>query len=430
MRYHPEFIVGLVFILGLIDGLLWVHWRHSEHYKGKFHWLATVLFLVVPVISLAGFVAFGYFLPDAHSAGMYNVFNVFLTCFVLIYNSKVVYLAVYGTGRLVKILIPSSKKIVPPKEDKPDRLPRQRHYPSFSRRKFLSQVGIVMATAPFITLMFGVFKGRFAFYTNQIRLQFPNLPEAFDGLKIVQISDLHLGSFGSNREPIKEAMELVNNEHPDLILFTGDLVNNFAGETNEWDEVFKSLKAPLGIYSILGNHDYGDYSRWPSRSRKEANFRGILSANERFGFRLLRNQSVTIEKEGQQLALSGVENWGHPPFPRYGNLSKAWQEVDQQPFKILMTHDPDHWEAEVMGQKDYDLTLAGHTHGMQFGVQIGNYQWSPAQYKFKRWAGLYREGNQFLYVNRGLGYLGIPARVGMPPEITVFELRRGELSSS
>jgi predicted MPP superfamily phosphohydrolase len=416
-------------LIGLVDGLLWVHWKRGKQTGGVGRWLAIAAFGIVPLLSLAGFGFFGYWVPDAQEASVYKAFSLFLTLFLLIYLPKITYLLVYGTGRLLNIrALPSSQpeQVSEQRQEKPV---RKRHYPPFSRRKFLSQVGIVMATAPFITLLFGVLKGRYAFYSQHVRLSFPNLPEAFDGLRVVQISDLHLGSFGSNRAPLQEAIELINNEHPDLILFTGDLVNNFAGETNGWDDVFKALKAPLGMYSILGNHDYGDYSKWPSVARKEANFRAIVSANERFGFRVLRNQSVMIEKEGQQLALSGVENWGRPPFPQYGDLSKTWQEVAQKPFKILMTHDPDHWEAQVLGQKDYDLTLSGHTHGMQFGLQVGNYSWSPAQYKFKRWAGLYREGNQFLYVNRGLGYLGMPARVGMPPEITVFELSRGPVGT-
>lgn len=419
MRYHPEIIIGLILVLGFIDGLLWYHFRKGQKKKGIYQWLAVLFFLVVPILSLSGFGYFARNIPQAQSAEIYTSFNTFLVIFTLIYTPKLVYLAVYGFGKVLKIGDTATPRNV-----------RARHYPALTRRKFLSQIGIITATMPFVTLLFGVLKGRFAFYTRKVKLQFPNLPGAFDGLRIVQISDLHLGSFGSNREPLTRAMEMVNDQKPDMILFTGDLVNNFAGETTGWEEIFKTLKAPLGIYSILGNHDYGDYSSWSSEARKEANFRGIVNANHRFGFKLLRNESVMIEKEGEQLAISGVENWGHPPFPQYGDLEKAWQGAEGKPFKILMTHDPDHWGAEVMGQKDYDLTLSGHTHGMQFGVQLGSYHWSPAKYKFKRWAGLYRETNQFLYVNCGLGYLGIPARVGMPPEITVFELRRGELRAS
>lgn len=413
MRYHLVFLWVLVLVIGGIDWLLWRLWTKDESLKrpGKFFGIAA--FIVTPVVFLSGFFVFGFLIPDATEHQIYNVFSTFLTLFLLIYLPKLVFLVVHGLGMLPAAI---------PRRPAPQ---RKRHYPRFSRRKFVSQVGIIMATAPFVTLLFGVLKGRFAFYTRLVKLSFPNLPEAFDGSRIIQISDLHLGSFGSNREPLEEAVKLINAEKPDMVFFTGDLVNNFAGETRGWEDILEKIKAPLGKYSILGNHDYGDYTPWPSPQRKQANFKSILAANRRLGFKLLRNESVTIEKKGEKIDLSGVENWGNPPFPQYGDIEKAWNGTGEAPFKILLSHDPDHWDAKVVGKKNYDLTLAGHTHGMQFGVTIGKFNWSPAQYKFKRWAGLYREGQQLLYVNRGLGYLGVPARVGMPPEITVFELRRG-----
>ena len=295
-------------------------------------------------------------------------------------------------------------------------------YPRMSRKKFLSQVGIVMASAPFVSIMFGVLKGRFAFDITRTRIPFNNLPKAFNGLKIVQISDLHLGSLNSNYSEIEKVIDMINSEKPDIIFFTGDLVNNFQEETIGWDSIFRKLKAPLGKFSILGNHDYGNYSKWKSKDEKKANFEGIKKAHERFDFKLLCNESSVISSNGERLAIVGVENWGHPPFPKYGDLEAAGKNVQDIPFKILLTHDPDHWDAEVTKKKTYNLTLAGHTHGMQFGVRYKNFQWSPAKYKFRRWAGLYHSGNQYLYVNRGLGYLGMPARVGMPPEISVIEL--------
>jgi len=413
MRYHLVFLWLLVLLVGGIDWLLWRFWKKGEPLQGFRKWFAVTGFIVFPVVFLAGFIAFGLLIPDAGSYHVYNAFGIFLTVFLLIYLPKLVFILVQGVGRVQKVF---------PRRPAPQ---RKRHYPAISRAKFLSQIGIIMATAPFVGLLFGVLKGRFAFYTRHVNLSFPNLPPAFNGLRIVQISDLHLGSFGTNREPLREAVELINKEKPDMVLFTGDLVNNFAGETRGWEDILGKINAPMGKYAILGNHDYGDYSSWPSQQRKAANFKGIVAAFRRFGFQLLRNESLTIEKDGQHFVLSGVENWGHPPFPQYGDLEKAWSEAGDAPFKILLSHDPDHWDAEVIGKKDYDLTLAGHTHGMQFGVEVGKFNWSPAKYRFKRWAGLYREGNQFLYVNRGLGYLGMPARVGMPPEITVFELHRG-----
>ncbi len=413
MRYHLAFLWILVLVVGTIDFLLWRILFGSKPRKNWHTWIGGAGLIVAPVLFLSGFFYFGMQIPDASSHEVYNSFGTFLTIFLLVYLPKLFFLIVYGIGRIPDLFI-----------RKPARQP-DRHYPRISRAKFLSQIGIIMATAPFVGLLFGVLKGRFAFYTRQLKMVFPNLPKAFDGLRIVQISDLHLGSFGTNREPLKEAVELINAENPDLVLFTGDLVNNFAGETRGWEEIFQKINATIGKYSILGNHDYGDYSTWPSEQRKAANFKSILSAHRRLGFHLLRNESIAIEKEGEKIALSGVENWGHPPFPQYGDLAAAWNQTNGEAFKILMSHDPDHWDSEVVGNKRYDLTLAGHTHGMQFGFEIGKYNWSPAKYKFKRWAGLYQVGKQFLYVNRGLGYLGMPARVGMPPEITVFTLRRG-----
>ncbi|PWD97782.1 metallophosphoesterase [Marinilabilia rubra] len=410
MRYHLAFLFVLVLLVGAIDWFLWQFWSKNTLPPKIKKVLGVIGFLILPVGFLSGFFVFGFLIPDANSHEVYNAFSVFLTLFLFIYLPKVFFLFVYGVGQLPLLLQRKTIK------------KRKRHYPGISRAKFLSQIGIIMATAPFVALLFGVFKGRFAFYTRHLKLSFPNFPTAFDGLKIVQISDLHLGSFGTNRAPLKEAVSLINEENPDIVLFTGDLVNNFAGETRDWEAIFGKIKASMGKYSILGNHDYGDYSTWSSKERKAANFKSIVSANRRLGFQLLRNESVTIEKDGAKIALSGVENWGHPPFPQYGDIDKAWQQTNGETFKILMSHDPDHWDAQVVGKKPYDLTLAGHTHGMQFGVEVGNFNWSPAKYKFKRWAGLYQVGKQFLYVNRGLGYLGMPARVGMPPEITVFTL--------
>ena len=411
----------LVLVIGLVDWLMWRVSRKEVQLDGFRKVLAVTGFGVLPVLFLGGFAVFGKMVPEASSNGVFNAFSTFLTIFLLVYIPKVVFLVVYGIGRLPDLPLFLKKTEL----RKPARI-KKRHYPPISRAKFLSQVGIVMATAPFVALLFGVLKGRFAFYTRQVKMAFPHLPHAFDGLRIVQISDLHLGSFGTNRDPMREAVDLINAEKPDMVFFTGDLVNNFAGETRGWEGILDKIKAPMGKFSILGNHDYGDYTTWPTPSRKEANFKSIVSANRRLGFTLLCNESVDIEKDGEKIALSGVENWGHPPFPQYGDIEKTWRDTSDAPFKILLSHDPDHWEAEVMGKKRYDLTLAGHTHGMQFGVSVGNFNWSPAKYKFKRWAGLYNEGNQFLYVNRGLGYLGMPARIGMPPEITVFTLKKTE----
>jgi len=419
MRYPFIAFIGFTILTVLTDFVLYKHLnmlypkKHKTHFTfptGDFWHYAGTLFFTV-----AFFIAW-LFVVYANSPGDYTIFMGLLMIYLLIYVPKIFYLLVYGLSSFIAAVFDKLKTKKTPKKINDGR------YPRISRNKFLSQVGIVMASAPFVSLMFGVLKGRFAFDITRTRIPLRNLPKDFNGLKIVQISDIHLGSFNSNHNQIEKVIEMINSEKPDIICFTGDLVNNFYEETIGWDTIFNRLEAPLGKFSILGNHDYGNYSRWKSKEEKAANFEGIKNAHARFGFKLLKNESVVITHKDEQIALVGVENWGHPPFPKYGDLNIAEKDVKNIPFKILLTHDPDHWDAEVLKKKPYSLTLSGHTHGMQFGLRYKKFQWSPAKYKFRRWAGLYQANNQYLYVNRGLGYLGMPARVGMPPEITVLEL--------
>ncbi len=352
----------------------------------------------------------------------YIVFQNIMLFITILYGAKTIYTTWhYLSANTVKLV-----KKLPASRHWTDRMNAGK-YPVMTRRKFTSQVGIVLASAPFVSLMMGWSKGRFNFETRTQKLYFPNLPKQFDGLKIVQISDLHLGSFNTNYAELENAIDIINAQNPDIICFTGDLVNNFAQETEGWEKVFGRLKAKTGKYSILGNHDYGHYSKWKNQEEFDANFQGIVDAHERLGFKLLRNSAVTLRKQGETIALAGVENWGLPPFPQYGDLAKAESKIpDNTPFSILMTHDPDHWTAEVLDNGRFDLSLAGHTHGMQFGFSFKGMEWSPAKYKFKHWSGLYENGNKYLYVNRGLGVLGLPARIGMRPEITVIELYNGD----
>lgn len=289
------------------------------------------------------------------------------------------------------------------------------------RAEFLYQMGLFMATIPFASLLYGLTKGKFNYRIIRKQISFQNLPNSFKGLKIVQISDMHLGSFNQNFAPVEEAIELINSQRPDLILFTGDLVNNFAEEIEGWIPVLSRMKASLGKYSVLGNHDYGDYSHWESPEAKSRNLERIKAAHGQAGFRLLLNESVVLSNNDEEIALLGTENWGRPPFPKHGDLKKTINGTEKIPFKILMSHDPSHWDEQVL-DTDIDLTFSGHTHGMQFGIERAGIKWSPVQYKYPRWGGLYQEGNQYLYVNRGFGYIGFPGRVGMPPEITLVEL--------
>lgn len=295
-----------------------------------------------------------------------------------------------------------------------------------SRRKFVSQIGLGIAAVPFLSLIYGITVGKYNYKVIKQRIFFPDLPEEFDGFTITQISDLHSGSF-DNPEKIKYAIDLVNEQSSDLMLFTGDIVNTDAKEMHPWIEAFNGIKKhEYGKYSVLGNHDYGEYVTWPSEVAKENNFKAIKDLYGQIGFKLMLNEHTFIEKETEKIALVGVENWGNN-FKKAGDINKASEGLSQNDFKILMSHDPSHWEHEVKDHdKNFHLTLSGHTHGMQFGIEIpGYFKWSLAQYVYKQWAGLYENMGRYVYVNRGFGFHAYPGRVGIMPEITVIELKKG-----
>ena len=291
-----------------------------------------------------------------------------------------------------------------------------------SRSLFLSWLGLGVGGTLFGSLLLG-FSNKYNYTVKKVRLKYPNLPASFKGLKIVQISDIHSGSL-TDKSAVHKGVEKILKLNPDLILFTGDLVNNKSDEMENYLDVFNQLKAPMGVYSTLGNHDYGDYSEWPSKEAKKQNMERLKQIHAQLGWRLLMNENVLFEKNGEQIALIGVENWSSKArFPKYGKLEKAYAGTENIPFKILMSHDPYHWDAEVRPKyEDIDLMLSGHTHGMQFGVEVPWLKWSPVQYVYRQWAGLYEQGRQKLYVNRGFGFIGYPGRVGILPEITLFEL--------
>ncbi|OUL62304.1 metallophosphoesterase [Flavobacterium sp. AJR] len=296
-----------------------------------------------------------------------------------------------------------------------------------SRRKFVSQLAVGLAAVPFLSLIYGIFEGKYNFKVIKQTVFFPDLPDAFDGFTITQISDVHSGSF-DNPEKISYAVDLVNEQNSDMILFTGDIVNTHATEMHPWLETFNKIKDPkFGKYAVLGNHDYGEYVTWPSEQKKDENFEAIKSLYGQIGFQLLLNEHTYIQKGEDKIALVGVENWGHN-FKKAGDLNKASQGVQQDDFKVLMSHDPSHWEYEIKNHpKNFHLTLSGHTHGMQFGIEIpGYFKWSLAQYVYKQWAGLYENAGRYVYVNRGFGFHAYPGRVGIMPEITVIELKKGK----
>jgi len=291
-----------------------------------------------------------------------------------------------------------------------------------SRSLFLSWTGMLMGGGLFGSLVYG-FGNKYRYQLRRMQLSFENLPAPFKGIKVAHISDIHSGSF-TDKDAVRRGVERIMHENADLVLFTGDLVNNRADEMDEFMDVFKEIKAPMGVYSIFGNHDYGDYTHWDSEEEKKNNLENLKKVHAALGWKLLLDENVELEREGEKISLIGVQNIsGKARFKSYGNLAKAYQGVETGRFQILMSHDPSHWESEVT--KHYpgiDLVLSGHTHGMQFGVEIPGFKWSPVQYVYKQWAGYYKQGNQHLYVNRGFGFIGYPGRVGILPEITVFEL--------
>ena len=285
-------------------------------------------------------------------------------------------------------------------------------------------VGLFSGFLPFFIILYGVFRALYRFKVYHIAIKHEDLPVVFDGLKIVQISDLHLGSFNYRYHILERAVHTINGLEPDLIFFTGDLVNNCAWELKGWDRVLKKLTAKRGKYAVLGNHDYGDYQDWPSPQKKEENSKNIEVFFHSINFKLLLNESEVITDANQELAIIGVENWGKTPFKQYGDLKKAMKNIMKVPFKMLLSHDPSHWSEEVVEKTNVSITFSGHTHGMQAALILKNKKWSPIKYKYKHWAGLYTQAKQHLYVNRGLGWLGFPGRVGMRPEITLMELKR------
>lgn len=289
------------------------------------------------------------------------------------------------------------------------------------RSSFLIQLALVIGATSVGGFLYGI-TNRYNYRVRRLNLSLKGLPPGFRGMKLVQVSDIHSGSF-DNPEAVQKGLDMIRRENPDLIVFTGDLVNNISDEILPYKELFARLQAPLGVFSILGNHDYGDYHPWRNEEEKKKNLEKLIRIQKEMGWTLLRNEHRVIERNGDKMAILGVENWSEKPqFPRYGDLKKTWEGAKNLPFKMLLSHDPSHWGAEVLKRfPDIALTLSGHTHGMQFGVEIPGFRWSPAQLMYRRWAGLYQEGHQALYVNRGFGFLGYAGRLGIMPEITVIQ---------
>ncbi len=334
--------------------------------------------------------------------------------FLLFFLPKLVIVIFHGLDDLLHLGRWTWSKLLPGEHDGTGEV--------LDRANFLSQLGLIVATVPFVGVLYGVTKGRRRFNVARVPIRSPNIPDEFNGLRIVQISDMHLGSFGDDASIVQNGVDLINAEAPDLVLFTGDMVNDYADEAERFTAVLAGVKARMGKYSILGNHDYSDYVKWDNAEGKRANLDKLKGIHHDMGFKLLLDEHITLARGEAKIGLLGVQNWGRR-FQQYGDLSKAMYGSEYLPYRILMSHDPTHWDEQVLGT-GIDLTLSGHTHGAQLGVKLNGTEYSPAQWVYEHWAGLYTEGTQQLYVNRGFGFIGFPGRVGMPPEITVFELQK------
>ncbi len=294
----------------------------------------------------------------------------------------------------------------------------------FNNYTIITKIGMALSLLTFLFVLHGITVNKDNFRVRTKEVYFENLPDSFDGFKIVQVSDIHIGSYGKSTKSVDKAVKLINTENPDLILFTGDLVNNIAEEVNGFEQSFNKLNSKYGKYSILGNHDYGDYYKWKNNKQKQQNLNNLIAKHKDIGFNILLNANIKIGIQTDSILLAGVENWGKPPFPQLGDIDKALYGNTKDYFTILMSHDPSHWRAKIIDKTNIALTLSGHTHAMQAGIEIGSFQWSPVSIKYKEWGGLYSENNQYLYVNRGLGYLGLLGRIGIRPEITVIVLHK------
>ena len=373
-------------------------------------------------ISLLVGIAFALFTFDKHNGPNKTIFSILASVLILFLIPKLVVCVVLLFEDVFRLLAAFGLFIgrmlgAPTTEDS---------FYFADRRQFLSQVALGLASIPFFSILYGVTKGKYNYTVHRVNLKFKNLPEKFNGLRITQISDMHVGSF-DNEEGVKRGINLVNEQKSDLIFFTGDMVNNLASEMEPWLNHFKQLNAPMGMYSILGNHDYGDYIEWDSLEDKKKNLDSLKSIHKELGFRLLLNENISIKRDDEEINLIGIENWGSGGFAKYGDLNMALNGITSDGFKILLSHDPSHWDAQTLKHKEHiHLTLAGHTHGMQFGVEIPavNIKWSPVKYRYPRWAGLYEEAGKYIYVNRGFGFIGFPGRVGIWPEVTVITLER------
>lgn len=374
------------------------------------------IFYIYLAISLAvlGNLLYQFYIPETQ--GLTGARSYAIGFFLAIFVPKLITFFLLFGEDIVRVLVGGFRKLTQSGEG--DAIP--------SRRKFLSQLALGVAAIPFASFLYGMYQGRYNYKVFKYTLYFDDLPDAFDGYRISQISDVHSGSF-DNPEKIQYGVDLLNEQESDVVFFTGDLVNNTASEMDPWKKVFSGIKAKDGVYSVLGNHDYGDYVNWESAQAKRENLDTLKKVHDEMGWRLLLNEHETVERDGQKIAIVGVENWGVGGFKQAGDLDKAAAGLSNDDFKLLLSHDPSYWKEKIKSDpKKYHITFSGHTHGMQFGIEIpGWFRWSPVQYRYENWAGIYEEMGRYLNVNRGFGFLAYPGRVGIWPEVSVIELRKG-----
>ena len=392
---------------------------HCSEFNHYLKYTIYIAFWLIPVILLSTWLYYIFFPGqiDFRSSKLFLFIGAFFVVFTL---PKLIILSFQLIEDFSKIIAFLLKKL-----STPDHLVFQ-NADKITRSVFISRLGLIISVIPFISLIYGIIIGRFNFNIVNKTISFKNLPKSFNDFKIVQFSDLHIGSLNGHKDQLEKAINLINEQNPDVIFFTGDMVNNIAAELDGWENTLSKLKAKHGVFSVLGNHDYGEYFRWENEEDKLANIESLKNRQKNMGFKLLLNESKVIEQDEEQIAIVGVENWGNPPFPQYGNLEKALDNVQNIPFKLLLSHDPTHFDMKVAGKKDIAITFSGHTHGMQFAINFGGINWSPIKWKYPKWRGLYqyKEHEQYLYVNIGLGYIGFPGRIGTDPEITVIELKK------
>ena len=385
----------------------------SQGWPNPVRWAVYTIYWLVPMLLLLSLAA----AQSGYAESLPKAFNTLMRSFLFIaYFSKFLVAALVLADDLRRLFFWVYEKTT------------NRTSFDYQRSRFLAGLGLMLGSIPFFSLSYGMLRNPYRYTLFRERVKIPGLPKALEGLRIVQISDIHSGSF-LFREPVAAAVELINAQNPDLVFFTGDLVNNRASEMEPYVEIFNKIKARYGVFSVLGNHDYGDYVQWPDAAAKTANLEALKSIHQSMGWQLLLNEHRMVSIAGEKVAVIGVENYStHLRFPKYGKLAKAYKGTEGAVLKLLLSHDPSHWKSQVVPDySDIDITFSGHTHGFQFGVEIpGWFKWSPVQYVYKEWAGLYQDGQQFLYVNRGLGFLGYPGRVGLLPEVTLIELSRQE----